>query len=75
MNPNNTSPSITKNCIYFNVFYEDLSTTYTTESPSLTAISLFGNIGGNLGLFIGMSILTFIELVELFINIILVLFE
>jgi len=72
---NNTNPSITKNCIYLNVFYDDLSTIFTTESPSLTAISLFGNIGGNLGLFLGMSILTFVEIIELLVNIILVLLD
>lgn len=73
MNPANTNPSITKNCLYLNVFYDDLATTYTSELPAVTAISLFGSVGGNLGLFIGISILTFVELLELFINIILIL--
>ena len=75
MNPLNTAPSITKNCLYLNVFYDDLSTTYTTELPALTAVSLFGNIGGNLGLFIGISILTFIEIVELLITVMMIVFN
>ena len=39
----------------------------------ITSDVLFGNIGGNLGLFVGMSILSFIEMIEVIIQLILVL--
>jgi hypothetical protein len=37
---------ITKSCVLLNVFYDDLATTYTTEIPAITPISLLGSIGG-----------------------------
>lgn len=36
---------ITKSCVLLNVFYDDLATTYTSELPSVTPISLLGSIG------------------------------
>ena len=38
----------------------------------VTSDVLFGNIGGNLGLFVGMSLLSFVELIELGLQFILV---
>lgn len=60
-----TVPDLTKTTVYLTVFYDDISTTYTHEIAANTPISLLGSIGGNLGLFIGASLLTFVELVEL----------
>jgi hypothetical protein len=52
--PNTTNVSdnhIQKNIVLLNVFYDTLATTYVDEMPEVTSDSLFGNIGGNLGLF------------------------
>lgn len=47
------------------LYYDDLVDTQITESPSLTSITLISNVGGILGLFIGVSILSFVEFIEL----------
>jgi hypothetical protein len=47
-----------------NVFYESLSYKESTESPQLDMITLLGAIGGNLGLFLGASMFTLSEMVE-----------
>jgi hypothetical protein len=52
--------------------YENLYYTSVDDSPKITSESLFGNLGGQLGLFIGLSILSFIEILELLIEFILI---
>ncbi|CAF0708689.1 unnamed protein product [Brachionus calyciflorus] len=74
--PTGTSASeITKSTVLLNVFYEDLATTYTNEIPAVTPVSLLGNVGGNLGLFIGISLLTFVEIIEFLIELFFILFN
>jgi hypothetical protein len=70
LNDNN----ITKNIVFINVFYDDLLTTFIKEIPEINGDQLLGNIGGNLALFAGMSILSFVEILELIIEIILIKF-
>jgi hypothetical protein len=64
--------NITKNIVFINVFYDDLTTTFVKEIPEINGDQLLGNIGGNLALFAGMSALSFVEIVELIIEIILI---
>jgi hypothetical protein len=47
-----------------NIFYESLSYTVSTETPQMDFVSLLANIGGNLGLFLGVSLFSICELVE-----------
>lgn len=54
--------------VMFNVFYESNIYTIIQESPSITFYSLIANIGGNMGLFTGASVLSLIELVEYFLS-------
>lgn len=54
------------------IFYESLSYTYMTESPKLDIIGLLASVGGNLSLFMGISIFSFFELIEIFIEIYLI---
>ncbi|RNA27956.1 acid-sensing ion channel 1 isoform X2 [Brachionus plicatilis] len=63
---------ITKSTVLINVFYDDLATTYTTETAAVSPVALLGNIGGNLGLFIGISLLTFVEIIEFLISVFLI---
>ena len=58
-----------KSLVQAHIFYQSLSYTLTTESPQWDAISLFGSIGGNLGLFLGMSVFSLCELVEVAVEI------
>jgi hypothetical protein len=55
------------------IFYESLSYTLTNESPQMDAVYLLGSIGGNLGLFLGISVFSKCEVIEAVIEIILFL--
>ena len=44
-----------------NVFYKTLSYDMSNESPQITLVVLFANIGGYLGLFLGMSVFSIFE--------------
>jgi hypothetical protein len=54
-----------------NIFFSELTHARIVEVPNYTPISLISNIGGTLGLFLGMSLLSFIEIVDLIIQMIL----
>ena len=58
-----------KSLIQAHIFYDSLSYTLTTELPQWDAITLFGSIGGNLGLFLGVSVFSLCELVEVTVEI------
>jgi hypothetical protein len=60
-------------CVYFTIFYESLSYTVIDQVPKMNILDLISNIGGNLGLFIGVSFLSFAEIIELFIEILFIL--
>ena len=53
-----------KSIVDVNIFYSSLSFILTTESPQVDWISLLGSIGGNLGLFLGVSVFSLFEMVE-----------
>jgi hypothetical protein len=52
-----------------NVFYDSLSYKKTWESPKMDIVSLLASIGGNLGLFLGISFFSLCELIEVIIEI------
>jgi hypothetical protein len=52
----------------FRVYYESLSYTAIDEVPEMTFISLVSNIGGTFGLFMGASLLSFIEIFDFLIG-------
>lgn len=54
-----------KHFISFNIYYDQLVYQLIKEEPFWNAVLLLSNFGGSLGLFVGMSILTFVELIEL----------
>jgi hypothetical protein len=51
------------------VFYDSLSFTLTTETPQMDIVSLFASIGGNLGLFLGVSVFSLCEIFEVILQI------
>ena len=53
-----------------NIYYDDLFFIMVTEIPAFTIDSLIAYIGGTMGLFLGISLLSLIELVELIFHII-----
>ena len=54
-----------------NIFYDSLSYTHITESVSMTGVSLLATIGGFMGMFLGMSLMTLVEILEILLRIIL----
>ena len=58
-----------KSFVAINIYYDSLSYTISAESPQMTLVDLLANIGGNLSLFLGVSVFSLCELVEVFIEI------
>ena len=77
INPNYSirHEELSDNIISFNVYYNDLKYTKINQIPKIATVALISNIGGLFGLFIGVSFLSFGEVIELIFEIIFVLFE
>jgi hypothetical protein len=52
-----------------NVYYESMNYAVTTSSISITVDDLFSNFGGTLGLYLGISILSMVEIIEFGFNV------
>lgn len=66
----NTTFEVFKSSIVsVSVYFDELTKTTIEESPSLSIVDLVADIGGTLGLFIGISVLTFTEIMILFIDV------
>ena len=52
------------NLVNIVVYYDTLAYTRVTESPAISEVTLMSNIGGQIGLFLGMSLLGIVELIE-----------
>lgn len=57
------------------IYYDKASYTSITEMSKIDTSDLIANIGGNFGLFIGMSFLSFAEIFEVLIEIILIILQ
>jgi len=55
--------TVRKSFVRINVFYESLSYTMSEEAPQWDGFSLIANIGGNLGLFMGVSFFSIFEII------------
>ncbi|XP_066955766.1 uncharacterized protein [Macrobrachium rosenbergii] len=53
------------------IYLESLLTEVITESPAMSFNDLLANVGGHLGLFIGLSLVTVVELAELVLDLVL----
>ena len=62
---NSNLKNVTENLVEFSVFYDSLSYTIVEEKPKMTSENLVGSIGGHLHLFLGMSLMSFLELFDL----------
>jgi hypothetical protein len=73
MNRTLNSQSARESFVNVNIFYESLSYTLTNELPQMDAVYLLGAIGGNLGLFLGISVFSICEIIVTAIEIFFVL--
>ena len=71
----NTYEEVNRNYISLKVFYKNLQYTLIKEVPNTETFNFISNTGGILGLFLGISFLSFIEIIEMLIEISLILFE
>ncbi|XP_030849329.1 acid-sensing ion channel 1B-like isoform X1 [Strongylocentrotus purpuratus] len=56
---------IEQNFVAVNIYFSDISTTVVTHRPAYTVSSFIADIGGSLGLFLGGSLLTIYEILDL----------
>jgi len=63
LNTSITTETVQKSVVRVFVYYESLSYTLSDESPQIDLVSLIANIGGNLGLFLGVSLFSVWEIV------------
>ena len=63
-----TIADITDDIVKLNVYYESLTYTLSEESVSMNLVGLFASIGGFMGSFLGMSLMTLVELLEIIIK-------
>jgi hypothetical protein len=61
--------------VNFNVFYKDLSYTAVHQLAKTNIMDFVSNIGGLIGLFVGATFLSLVEILEVFIEITLILFK
>ena len=56
---------ITDNFVRVNVYLSDMEVEVQEQQPSYRLSNLFSDIGGTLGLWVGLSLLTVVELIQL----------
>ncbi|WKY07904.1 hypothetical protein Q1695_007417 [Nippostrongylus brasiliensis] len=54
-----------KNTAYIEIYYEQLNFETLNETAGYTMVNLFSDFGGNIGLWIGFSVITICEIIEL----------
>ena len=72
---NMTRGDLKESILFLNIYYDDLSYTKIDQNPKMLTVDLVSNMGGLLGLFIGISFLSFGELFEVFFEIVFILFD
>ena len=63
--------SIKRGIVKLNIYYDSLSYTQITESAKMNKVSLLASIGGFMGMFLGMSLMTFVEILDILVRLIL----
>jgi hypothetical protein len=63
LNTSITKETVKKSVARVYVYYDSLSYTESDEAPQIDLVSLIANIGGNLGLFLGVSLFSVWEVV------------
>jgi len=61
--------------ISIDIYYENLEYTSISQLPKMNVIDLISNIGSNLSLFIGISFISFAEIIEILGEILMIFFE
>lgn len=67
---NITYDMLKRNILAVNIFYESLSYKHILELVKTEFVDLISNIGGTLGLFLGTSFLSFVEVIDMFLQVV-----
>ena len=73
--PNMTLDELKNRALGLRIYYPILSYAYVSQEPQYTITDLISSIGGSLGLLIGMSMLSIMEVIELVIKSVFICFE
>ena len=71
----NSSRQFSENILAVRLFFNEMSYIHISESPKTTFTELAGSIGGQLGLFLGVSLMSLVEIFEFIFMSIYVLIE
>ena len=71
----NTYENVSKSFFAINIFYEELKYTLISQHPKMQLFGLISSIGGVFSLFLGMSLLSFIEIFEIFLEAVFILLD
>ena len=71
----NTYENVSRNFLAIYVYFEDLKYTLISQQPKFQIFDLISNIGGLFGLFLGMGLLSFVEIFEVLLEAALLLFK
>ena len=66
----NTYENVTRTFYSISIYYEDLKYTLIQQQPKIELFGLISNIGGTLGLFLGFSFISLLELFEIFVELV-----
>ena len=72
---NESYEEVKSKSVELNVYYSELGYTLITQTPKTSVIDLLSSIGGTLGLYIGISLLSFVEIVEALIEFLFIYFK
>ena len=67
-----TNDDASKSFVSLGIFYDSLSYELVEETPKMNVVDLIASIGGNLSLFLGVSIFSFCEIIEIFLEVYLI---
>jgi hypothetical protein len=70
-----TYENVSKTFFSIYVYYEDLKYTLISQQPKIELFGLISNLGGILGLFIGFSFISLLEIIEVLAELIYIYFE
>jgi len=71
----NTFDDIYKTYYPLRVYYEDLKYTLIKQQPKIELFGLISNVGGTLGLFLGISFISLLELFEMLAELVFIKFQ
>ena len=63
-----TTETASNKFVQLNLYYDTLSYTTSSDTPSMDIVAFLGNVGGTLGLFLGVSALSVCELIHVIVE-------